>query len=69
MLVSKTLKIYADLLQESNFFRISRSHLVNLNHVEKFGRQKTPTLTLSNGQILNLSEGRRNDFLKKIEGL
>ncbi|MEM9819498.1 MAG: LytTR family DNA-binding domain-containing protein [Bacteroidota bacterium] len=69
ILVSKTLKIYDDLLQASNFFRISRSHLVNLNHVEKFGRQKSPTLTLSNGQTLNLSEGRRNDFLKKIDGL
>lgn len=66
LLVSKTLRIYTELLTESSFFRINRSHLVNLQHVIQFGRQKKPVLELSSGHQLNLSESRRNAFFEII---
>jgi len=67
VMVSKTLKIYSELLEDFNFFRINRSHLINLNKVRKFGRQKSPSVTLVNGTILPLSEARRKEFLEKLE--
>src|SRR5690349_21050842 len=36
MIVSKTLKEYEDLLNEHDFLRVHKSHLVNLNHVKSF---------------------------------
>ena len=68
ILVSKTLKVFSKMLEDHNFFRISRSDLVNLNHVVKFGRQKSPSITLSDETKLNISVRRKDDFLKKIEG-
>jgi len=69
ILVSKTLKVYSKLLEDQNFFRISRSDLVNLSHVEQYGRQKRPFVTLSDSTVLNISVRRKDDFLKMIEGI
>lgn len=69
ILVSKTLKVFSKILEEHNFFRISRADLVNLNHVERYGRQKSPSVTLSDNTVLNVSVRRKDDFLKVIERL
>ncbi len=69
VVISKTLKVYADLLEDFNFFRINRSNLINLNHVRKYGRQKSPTVTLRSGISLVLSETRKKEFLERIERL
>ena len=66
ILISKTLKIYTDLLIEFDFFRLNRSHLINLKHVRNYGRQKNPVITLSTGVSLVLSENRKEAFLEKI---
>jgi len=47
----------------------TRSDLVNLNHVERFGRQKSPSVTLSDDTILAISLRRKEAFLKAIKGL
>jgi len=67
ILVSKTLKVFSKLLENHNFFRISRSDLVNLNHIEKFGRQKSPSVTMIDNTKLNISLRRKEAFLKVIE--
>ncbi|MFK8104732.1 MAG: LytR/AlgR family response regulator transcription factor [Saprospiraceae bacterium] len=67
VIVSKTLKVFTQILEDFHFFRISRSHLINLNFVKKYGRQKNPTITMEDGSILSLSENRKNDFLALIE--
>ena len=64
VLVSKTLKIYDDLLSEFNFFRINRSNLINLNMIEKYGRQKNATITMTDGSILSISDSRKRRFLQ-----
>lgn len=67
ILVSRTLKVFSKMLEDHNFFRISRSDLVNLNHVIKFGRQKSPSVTLSDQTRLTVSIRRKESFLKMIE--
>lgn len=67
ILVSKTLKIYSTLLKDHSFFRISRSDLINLNHIVRFGRQKSPSITLSDDTKLTISLRRKEAFLKVIE--
>ncbi len=67
-LVSKTLKFYADMLSALHFFRISRSYLINLNHVKKYGRSKIPTLTISNGAVLPVSIHRKEELIAVLNG-
>ena len=69
ILVSKTLKVFSQLLESHNFFRISRSSLVNLNYIEKFGRQKSPSVTMVDNTNLNISLRRKEAFLKIIDRL
>ena len=69
IMVSKTLKLYSEILEEHFFFRISRAHLVNLRHVKKIGRQKNPTLTMEDGTVLNVSNSRKNLLLQVISEL
>ncbi len=69
ILVSKTLKVFSKMLEDHNFFRISRSDLINLSHIEKIGRQKSPSVTLSDKTVLNVSLRRKESFLKLLEKL
>jgi len=66
IVVSKTLKIYAQILEDFHFFRVSRSHLININHVKKYNRSKTPSITMKDGAIITLSLNRRDAFMKMI---
>lgn len=68
IITSKTLKLYDDLLKEFNFFRTNRSNIVNLNHIKKYGKNRNTFVTMSDGTTLSLSEGRRSQFIKIIEG-
>lgn len=69
IVVSKTLKIFDEMLRNLNFFRINRSHLINLKYIKKYGRQKNPTITMIDGSILSLTEGRKHDFFDKFDTL
>jgi len=64
ILVSKTLKLYADILEGFNFFRVSRSHLININHIKEYGRSKNPSIKMADDTIIPISLSRRDDFLK-----
>jgi len=68
IITSKTLKLYDDILKEFNFFRTNRSNIVNLNHIKKFGKNRNTFITMSDGSTLSLAEGRRSQFIKRIEG-
>lgn len=69
ILVSQTLKIYDDLLSGNNFFRISRSCLVNLKYMERYLRQKKSLIVMSNGDSLILSPKKREKFMEAIKSL
>ncbi|MEO1513479.1 MAG: LytTR family DNA-binding domain-containing protein [Bacteroidota bacterium] len=68
ILVSKTLKLYNELLVPFHFFRISRSFLININHIKKYGRSKTPVLTMSNGALLPVSVHRKEELMEVLNG-
>ncbi len=66
ILVSKTLKLYAEILENFNFYRVSRSHLINLNHIKEYGRSKNPSITMQDDSIIPMSISRRDDFLELV---
>lgn len=69
ILVSKTLKVYDEMLSRYHFFRINRSDLVNLRQIKRYDRNRNPTLTLLDGTELLISDSRKGEFWKIIQQL
>jgi two-component system LytT family response regulator len=61
--VSKTLRVYDELLSDFNFFRINRKDILNLNHIVELRRHKKMTILASDGRWLTVTESRKEDFL------
>jgi len=63
ILVSKTIKEYETLLQESNFFRAHKTHLINLNHIKSF-ESASGTAIMNDGSKIAVARRRKDEFLK-----
>ena len=64
-LVSKPLNYFEALLPVDHFYRIHRSHLVNLKKVKSFNA-KASTVKLVDGSELSISTRKKADFRKKM---
>lgn len=62
---SKNLKTFEKVLIRHNFFRTHRSYLVNLAEITSFGRGRNGKAILSNGDEIEVSELKKQDFLKR----
>lgn len=69
LLVSKTLKEYAELLIPSGFFRTHQSHLVNLEHVLRFDKGEGGHLVMDDNSIVPVSTRNREALFKAFEAL
>ena len=65
-MLSKTLKFIEELLPTSVFQRIHKSYLVNLNYVTRFNKTNELLVELSNGQTLQVSIRKKEDFINAI---
>lgn len=66
-LICRTLKFYEDLLAESGFMRVHKSHLINLEHVAKYHRGKGGEITMTDGSTVPLSPQRKEAFMERFE--
>ncbi len=62
-LVSKTLKYFEEALSDSNFARVHKSFLVNVNEVVKYKKGKGGSVVLSNGKEVMVSASKKSDLL------
>ena len=62
-IVSKTLKYFEDALNGSNFARVHKSYLVNVNKVVKYIKGKGGSVVLSNGKEIMVSASKKSDLL------
>lgn len=67
MMICRTLKFYEELLEDSGFMRVHKSHLINLEHVVKYNRGKGGHVIMSNGNAISVSPQKRNAFMDKFE--
>jgi len=63
VLVSKTLKEYEDILSQMRFYRIHKSHLINLNFVEKYIQGEGGYVIMEDGSEVEVSRRRKEEFL------
>ncbi|MBK9109108.1 MAG: LytTR family transcriptional regulator [Saprospiraceae bacterium] len=58
MTVAKTLRIFWDYLGPQMFFRISRSIIVNIDHIHQLNRNHAPSITLTDHSTTAVSAAR-----------
>ncbi|NRD24063.1 response regulator transcription factor [Winogradskyella litoriviva] len=63
-MVSKPIKFYEDLLDDTIFFKTHKSHLINLEHVKKYFKGKQSYVLMSNDAQVPISVRKREAFLK-----
>jgi two-component system LytT family response regulator len=63
LLITKTLKHYEDMLLSKSFFRVHKSHLINLKLVRKFIRGKKGMVEMVNGDQVEVSSQKRDQLL------
>lgn len=66
IIVCKTMKVYEDLLAEYKFIRIHKSHLINVNYVDKYINGDGGTVIMSDGSSVEVSRRKKEDLLKLI---
>ena len=68
IVISKTLKEYESLLSDYGFIRIHRSHLINVNYIEKYSKENSILYMKDNSQI-PVSYRKKDELLKFLQNL
>ncbi len=67
IVASKTLKEFETILPDSDFFRIHRSALININFVKEYSNNEGGEVILSDGTHVQVSKARVQEFAEFIK--
>lgn len=66
---SKTIKAYEEMLSGVSFYRVHKSHLINLNYMRKFVKGDGGYLVMDDGKKIEVSRRRRPAFMEQMRRL
>jgi two-component system LytT family response regulator len=66
IVVSSTLKVIEELLEDHSFVRIHRSYLVNLKEIEKYVKADGGYVVMSDGSEILISRNKKEELLKQL---
>lgn len=70
ILVAKTMGEYEEQFKGQNFFRIHRSHLINVNHLKKFVKgSRSNYVLMSDGSKADVSRRKKSEFVEYLSGI
>lgn len=69
VLVSRTLKVFQDILPAQFFVRLHRSHLVRRSFIRELQRAKKPMVILADGHMIPVSLDKRDDLFQNLLSL
>ena len=69
IIVSKTLMEFEDLLCKYNFVRVHKSHLINVNYIEKYMKSDGGYMMLKDGSKLRVSVRKKEYLFNELEKL
>jgi two-component system LytT family response regulator len=64
---SKPIHEYEELLGDSNFVRVHKSFLVNLEHIKEYIRGEGGTVILSNAHEIEVSRRKKDLLMKRMK--
>lgn len=65
--VSKTLREIEDKVSDRLFFRVHKSHLINLHHIKNYSKLDGGCITMSDGVKIHISRRRVADFTERYK--
>ncbi len=69
VIVSKTLKHYHELLSDFGFYRVHKSFLINLGHIQRFEKAEGGYVILSGDAKVPVASRKREELLEMFERL
>ncbi len=69
IMVSKVLKEYTELLKDSGFIRVHKSHLINLNYIDRFNKADGGYLIMKDTSSVPVSQRKRDTILNFFDNL
>lgn len=67
ILVSRTIQEYEEILTSGAFFRIHRSHIINLMHVKKYIKGRGGNVVLSDSKMLPVAARKKEAFISRLK--
>ena len=65
-MVSCSLKVIEELLEDHSFIRVHRSFVVNLEEVEKYVKADGGYLVMSDGSEILISRNKKEELFKRL---
>ena len=65
MFSSRTLKVYDEILQQSNFLRIHKAHLINMKYLRNYDKSQHQYTVMQSRDVINISRRKRKDFQER----
>jgi two-component system LytT family response regulator len=69
LLINKTLTHFEDILSEVDFFRIHRSHLVNLHQVKRLVKGRPTKIIMSDDSVVEVSSRKKDSLIRALNAL
>ncbi len=66
---TRTLAVYESILNPDRFFRIHKSHIINMDCLSEYLHDEGNYVVLKDGSKLNVARNRVPDFIKKLKEL
>jgi two-component system, LytTR family, response regulator len=66
---TRTLKVYEGILNPAIFYRIHKSHIINLNYLKEYVNEDGHFAVLNNGKLIPVARNRVSSFVKTIKSL
>lgn len=67
IMVSKTIKHFEEALDESQFFRVHRSNIINLKYIDKYVKGEGGYVVMKQGPRIPVSRRRKESFLQLFD--
>ncbi len=68
-IISKSLKEYDKLLSDKGFFRVHKSYLINMNHIQKIIKGVGAAVIMSDEKTIPISLRKKDSFFQNLKGV
>ncbi|MFA6598129.1 MAG: LytTR family DNA-binding domain-containing protein [Ignavibacteriaceae bacterium] len=66
-IISRTLKDFEDTLPKEKFFRVHKSHLINLKHIKDYSNLSGNFVKMTDGSKIEISRRKVPEFIRKVK--
>lgn len=66
ILIPKTLKVYAEILPDDMFYRVHKSHLINIEHIKQYVNADGGYIVMSDNSKVDIAHRKRDEFMRLL---